>query len=166
MHIKGLVNRVLKKAKENMERREYEGEKLDGLDRAILETLGACFVKERKDYVRVTQEKLLELLAVYHQYYICRRTLCYRLKKLECLGFIKRVVFFSSRGRGEIYKKVFFFLLEKTMRLFAGIAKFGRKLISRFSSVRAKVTLWEYRRCKPEFRRFLNGEMQGFQYTG
>ncbi|MBW2672667.1 MAG: hypothetical protein JRD89_04515 [Deltaproteobacteria bacterium] len=74
--------------------------------------------KFRKQYLYLSQEKMLELLGKYHGYRIKRRMLNYRLADLEAQGLIRRVQRNNRQVDGRIEPMTsLIFLTRKAHRL-------------------------------------------------
>ena len=64
---------------------------MDSTNQAIIKTFYYICKQTRTGYVRISQERILEILKTYYQTDICRRTLNYHLRRLEDNSFIRRV---------------------------------------------------------------------------
>ena len=80
--------------------------------------------KYRKDYLYISQEKMLFLLAQYHNYSIKRRMLNYRLAELEAAGLIKRTKRNKKHPGGHVAPMTsLLFLTRRAHRLISRLYK-------------------------------------------
>ena len=96
---------------------------MDGLNFAILSTLGGVGKRYKKPYCYPSQKTILELLKKYHQMVISKRTLNRRLRLLEDAGFFERV------------RRHFRDRVEDVMILKSTLYKFKRKLFNLMGSL-------------------------------
>ena len=111
---------------------------MDATSQSIIQSFFYICKQTRTGYVRISQERILEILRTYYQTDICRRTLNYHLRALEDNNFLRRV----QRHRRGDHNQVLFhtslnILQKKALKFLANLAHW-------FRTVQWKI------RCAPE----------------
>ena len=116
---------------------------------SIIQSFFYICKQTRTGYVRISQERILEILSTYYKTDICRRTLNYHLRRLEDDSFIRRV---RRHRRGDHNQVLFHTSLNILQK---NALKFLASLAHWFKNVSWKV------RCAPEQNIIFSRE--GFQ---
>ena len=96
---------------------------MDSTNQAIIQSFFYICKQTRTGYVRISQERMLEILSTYYKTDICRRTLNYHLRELEDNNCIRRI---KRHRRGENNQVLFHtsinILKKKALQQIAKIA--------------------------------------------
>ena len=96
---------------------------------SIIQSFFYICKQTRTGYVRISQERMLEILSQYYKTSICRRTLNYHLRELEDADFLRRV---QRHRRGDHNQVVFHtslnVLQKKALKFLASLAHWFRKV--------------------------------------
>ena len=100
---------------------------MDATSQSIIQSFFYICKQTRTGYVRISQERILEILRTYYQTDICRRTLNYHLRALEDNNFLRRV----QRHRRGDHNQVLFhtslnILQKKALKFLANLAHWFR----------------------------------------
>ncbi len=102
---------------------------MDTISQSIVQSFYYICNQTRNGYVRISQERILEILSTYYKTDICRRTLNYHLRRLEDDSFIRRV----RRHRRGDHNQVLFhtslnILQKKALSFLANLAHWFKKV--------------------------------------
>ena len=96
---------------------------------SIIQSFFYICKQTRTGYVRISQERILEILNTYYHTDICRRTLNYHLRDLEDSNYIRRV---QRHRRGDNNQVLFHtslnILQKRALKFLANLAHWFKKV--------------------------------------
>ena len=102
---------------------------MDSTNQAIIQSFFYICKQTRTGYVRISQERMLEILSTYYGIDVCRRTLNYHLRDLEDGDFLRRI----RRHRRGDHNQILFhtsinILQKKALKFLASLAYWFKKV--------------------------------------